>query len=289
MNMGIEIKNVSKAFGNTQALDNVSLSLEPGHIYGLLGNNGAGKSTLMGIITNRLYADGGQVLLDGQSTADNDAALRQIFLASEQNLFPEDMRVKRAFQTAALFSPAFDAEKALDLSAQFGLNTKKKITALSTGYATIFRLVMALSLQTPWLLLDEPVLGLDAQHRDLFYRLLLEHYAATGCTILFSTHLIAEAARLIDHAFILRQGKLLRDADTDSLTGGAYTVSGSAAAVDQWLAGRRVLTENALGGLKTVTVEGDRPAAETLPGGLEISGVNLQEYFIGLMEQEDRG
>ena len=286
--MSIEIRNISKAYGSVQALDSVSLTLEPGHIYGLLGNNGAGKSTLMGIITNRLYPDGGQVLLDGMAVADRDSALGQLFLASEQNLFPEDMRVRKAFRAAALFYPDFSMERALDLSAQFGLNPKTKITALSTGYATIFRLVLALSANTPWLLLDEPVLGLDAQHRDLFYRLLLEHYGQTGCTILLSTHLIAEAARLIDYAFILRRGKLLRAGDTDTLTSGVYAVSGPAGVVDDWTAGRSVLTENSLGGLKTACIEGEQPQDDLLPVGLELSAVNLQEYYISLMEQEDR-
>ena len=86
---GIEVKNVTKTFQDTTALSQVSLNLEAGKIYGLLGRNGAGKSTLLNLITNRKFPDEGTITLDGATVAENDALLQQVFLINEQNLFPE--------------------------------------------------------------------------------------------------------------------------------------------------------------------------------------------------------
>ena len=130
--MSIEIKNVSRRFGDTIALDNVSTTFDVGQIYGLLGNNGAGKTTLLSIIADRLMANSGEVLVDGERAHANDRALGKMFLMSEQNLFPDDMRVRGAFKAAAYYYPKFDRPYADSLAERFGLNTKKKIKSLST-------------------------------------------------------------------------------------------------------------------------------------------------------------
>lgn len=282
----IEIKNVSKRFGQVQALADVSLRLEMPGIYGLLGNNGAGKTTLLNILTSRLHADAGEVLLDGASMVDNDLALSQLFMLGEKNLYPDEMRVLQAFETTACFYPAFDMQRAKALAERFGLNLKSKITALSTGYRSIFRIVLALCVGVPYLLLDEPVLGLDAQHRDLFYKLVIEHFAEKPCYILLSTHLIQEAAPLISHAIIVHEGRILRDSPTDELLSAVHTVSGPANAVDAYLTDRKALSVSNLGGLKTAYVEGAQP--KVAPNGLECGRADLQGYFIALMEGENK-
>ncbi len=174
---------------------------------------------------------------------------------------------------------------AMGVAEKFALPTKKKVKALSTGYKSIFRLTLALAVNCPYVIFDEPVLGLDAQHRDLFYRLLMEKCSEGEQTVILSTHLIQEAAKLIGHAVIIKNGKILRDADADELSGAAYQVSGPAALVDSYLRGRHVLSVNSLGGLKTACVEGAPDAS--VPAGLEIAGMDLQDYFIGLMNEQE--
>lgn len=283
--MAIELKNVSKSFGGVHALSDVSLSFGGGKIYGLLGPNGAGKTTLLNIITNRLYADCGEVLIDGESAPGRDRALGKVYMMAEQNLFPDSMKVKAALKITADFIPSFDLELAMELAEKFGLPMNKKVKALSTGYSSIIRLVLALSANTPYVIFDEPVLGLDAQHRDMFYRLLMEHCGGGGQTVILSTHLIQEAAPLIEHAVIIKGGKILRDASAEELTGAAHTVSGPAGLVDGYIAGRQVLNTTAIGGLKTACVEGEPDAR--VPAGLEVSAMGLQDYFISLMNEED--
>ncbi len=283
--MAIELKNVSKSFGGVHALSDVSLSFGGGKIYGLLGPNGAGKTTLLNIITNRLYADSGEVTIDGESAPGRDRALGKVYMMAEQNLFPDSMKVKGALKITADFIPSFDLELAMELAEKFGLPMNKKVKALSTGYSSIIRLVLALSAGTPYVIFDEPVLGLDAQHRDMFYRLLMEHCGGGGQTVILSTHLIQEAAPLIEHAVIIKGGKILRDASAEELTGAAHTVTGPAGLVDGYIAGRQVLNTTAIGGLKTACVEGEPDAR--VPAGLEVSAMGLQDYFISLMNEED--
>ena len=280
--MGIEVKNVTKTFGSVIALSDVSLHLEEKKIYGLLGNNGAGKTTLFNIITNRLYADSGQINIDGEKAADHDQALGKVFMMGEENLFPEDMRVKKAFAISKLFNPRFDLDYARDLAERFELQVNKKIKSLSTGYASIFRLILALSANTPYLLLDEPVLGLDARHRDLFYKLLIGKYAENPCTIVISTHIIQEAANLLEHILIINDGKIVKDAPREELLAGSYTVSGPVALVDDYIKHKRTISTDRIGGLRTACIEG-HPDEGDVPDGLEIGQTNLQDYFISLM------
>lgn len=282
--MSIELKNVTKRFGQVEALKDVSVTFAGGKMCGLLGNNGAGKSTLMSLVAGRIYPTAGEILIDGEP-ADSNRAQGKLFLMSEGNLFPEDMKVKTAMNLAGGFYPGYDKAEAEALTERFELNAKSKINKLSTGYGSIFKLVLALACNAPYLLLDEPVLGLDAQHREMFYKLLLEKYAANRCAVIFSTHLIYEAANLVEHAVVIRKGRILKDAPVEELTAGAYTVSGPAAAMDEYLLGRTVLSESGIGGLKTAAVEGE---PGQVPTGLEITGLNLQDYYIALMEKEDR-
>ncbi|MBQ3404694.1 MAG: ABC transporter ATP-binding protein [Oscillospiraceae bacterium] len=282
--MAIEMNAVSKKFDRVYALDNVSVSFGGNMIYGLLGNNGAGKSTALNIITNRLFASSGTVTVDGEPVANNDHALGKMFLMGENNMYPSDMRVKKAFESTALFYPKFSIERAMQLSEKFGLNTRSKITALSTGYASIFRLILALTADVKYLLLDEPVLGLDAQHRDMFYRLLMEKYAEKPCTIVLSTHLISEVENLVERAVIISGGRIIRDAPVEELMRDCYSVTGTAARVDEFTADKTVLSEYSMGGIKSAGVQGH---IDTAPEGLELAPMKLQDYFISLMENEE--
>ena len=278
---GIEVKGVSKNFGTLAALTGVNVLFEENRIYGLLGRNGAGKSTLLNVITGRIFAEQGTVTVDGEVSAENDRALKNIYMMSEKNYFPEGMKVRDAFKWTKEFYPAFDRAYADSLSAKFELNTNKKIKSLSTGYASIFKLITALATNAKYILLDEPILGLDANHRDLFYRTLIEKYSENPCTIVISTHLIEEAAGVLDHVVILKNGEVIRNESKDDLLAGSYMVSGTSAAVDAYCAGRNVLGSDSLGGLKTAYLTGV-PEAAGVPEGLTVSRMDLQKLFIQL-------
>ena len=232
---GITIRNISKQFGQNKALDQVSLRFGDNKIYGLLGRNGAGKSTLLNILTNRLFADSGEITVDGDRVAENDAALQKLYLMSEKTYYPEKMKMRELFTWTSRFYPAFDKALAERIAGQFGLGLDKQVRGLSTGYLSIAKLTVALSVNVPYLLLDEPVLGLDANHRELFYRLLLERYIEHPSTIVISTHLIEEVSSVIENVVILKSGRIISDETRDGLLARGYTVSGGAAAVDDYI------------------------------------------------------
>lgn len=198
---------------------------------------------------------------------------------SEQTCYPEGMRVKEAFHWTKNFYPRFDEDFAQKLADSFDLNVKTKVKGLPTGYLSIFKLVTALSTNAPYLLLDEPVLGLDANHRDLFYKVLLARYGEKPFTVILSTHLIEEAAGFIEDLAIIKDGQVLTACSREDLTAGYYTVSGAAQAVEAYVKDREALSVEAIGGLRTACVKG-RPDRSAGAEGLEFSGVDLQKLFI---------
>ncbi len=277
---GIEVKNLTKRFGDVTALDNVSFCFEENKIYGLLGRNGAGKSTLLNLITDRIFSDSGAVLIDGITTKEDDRVLGKIYLMSEKTYYPEKMKVKEAFHWSKVFYPNFDEEYAVKLAKRFELNINKPVKSLSTGYTSIFKIVIALSVNAPYILLDEPVLGLDANHRDLFYRILIERYSENPCTIVISTHLIEEVSNVIEDIIIIKQGKIIKNESREELLSQGYTVSGVASIVDDYVADKNVIGVDQIGGLKTVYVLGKLD--KNVPEGIEISKLDLQKLFIQL-------
>ena len=283
--MSIEIKNVTKKFGDNTALNNVSISFGENKIYGLLGRNGAGKSTLLNIITNRLFATEGEVTIDNLPACENDNAQEKIYLMSEKTLYPQDMKLKAILKWTKNFYPNFDMDKAMEYAKIFKLDINKKMKALSTGYTSIFKLIIAMSVNTPYVILDEPVLGLDANHRELFYQLLIEKYSEEPFTIIISTHLIEEISALIEEAVIISEGEVLLHKTREDLLALGYSVSGKATEVDAYIAGKETIGVDALGGLKTAYVMG-RPDSD-ISENLEITTLDLQKLFVKLTNSKE--
>lgn len=275
---GIILRNVTKRYDAVPALNNVSLTLESSKIYGLLGRNGAGKSTMLNAITGRIFTNEGEITMAGERIAENDKNLNQIYLLSESVLFPENMKLSDAIKWTAEFYKSFDKEKARDLAKTFELSEKKRFRALSTGYRTIYKLILALSANTPYLFLDEPVLGLDANHRDVFYKALLNRYSDSPCCILLSTHLVEEVSSLLEDVIIIRNGSIIYNGAKDDLLALGYTISGSAKIIDDFTQDKEVLGTDTIGNLKSAYIKGSLPAST--PQGTEVSKMDLQKLFI---------
>lgn len=279
--MSIEIKDVSKNFGTTQALSRVNLTFDNNKIYGLLGRNGAGKTTLLNIISNRIFADEGEVIVDGIPSKENDQALQKIYMMSEKNYYPTNMKIKEIFAWTKNFYQDFDMDYAKKLADLFDLNINKNVKSLSTGYTSIFKVIIALSVNTPYVLLDEPVLGLDANHRDIFYKLLIEKYSNFPCTIVISTHLIEEVSTVIEDVIIIRNGTIIKNQSREELLSQGYTISGKASSVDSFIVDKNVIGTETIGGLKSAFILGSINK-ETIPTDLEVTKLDLQKLFVQL-------
>ncbi len=277
----IEIRGVTKQFGATTAVKNVTATLAENRIYGLLGRNGAGKTTLLNMITNKLFPTSGEILIDGESVYENDKALSKVYCMGESRMYPDTMRIKEVFKWTKEFYPDMDTDYAGKLAEKFDLNLRKKVKELSTGYMSVFQIIIALSCGAPILLLDEPVLGLDANFRDLFYRELLENYSSKPRTIVISTHLIEEAAEVIENVIIIKEGEILLQDKAEHLLSMGYTVTGPQRLVDEVTHGRNIIGADTLGGIKSVYMLEELDKG-TVPEGVEVSGMKLQNLFIHL-------
>ena len=281
----IQIKGVSKLYGSIKALDKVDMTIESNRIYGLLGRNGAGKTTLLNLMTNRIFPTEGEVIIDGETVFENDKVLRNIFYMTEQNLYPEGERIKNIFKWTKEFYSSFDTEYAKGLSEKFGLDMKKKVKDLSTGYTSIFKAIAALASNADILLFDEPVLGLDANHRDMFYKELIANYSESPKTIIISTHLIEEVASVIEEAIIIREGKLILKQSVEDLLSDAYIVSGEASGVAKYIRGKKCIGIDTIGSFKSATIlEAAKNKNQALADELklEFAKAELQKLFIGL-------
>lgn len=281
--MKLSCHNLTRKFGDTTALNGVNLCLDEPKIYGLLGRNGAGKTTLLRLITNYIQPTEGSITLDEQNVWENEKAQHQIFLVTETSYFAE-MNANSLIQLMSEIYPSFDKQQCLDYAKRFELDLNKKYTALSTGYKSVLRAVLSLSVHTPFLFLDEPTLGMDAFHRELFYKLLIESYSESPSCILLSTHLISEVEGLLENVIILDHGKVLIDESSEQLLAQGYCVSGRISDVDDYCSGKNVIGSSVVGGLKTTAVLGER---EQVPDTLEVTGLSLQQLFVQLVGSEN--
>ncbi|MFQ9885221.1 MAG: ATP-binding cassette domain-containing protein [Negativibacillus massiliensis] len=281
--MKLSCHNLTRKFGDTTALNGVNLCLDEPKIYGLLGRNGAGKTTLLRLITNYIQPTEGTITLDEQNVWENEKAQHQIFLVTETSYFAE-MNAHKLIQLMSEIYPSFDKQQCLDYAKRFELDLNKKYTALSTGYKSVLRAVLSLSVHTPFLFLDEPTLGMDAFHRELFYKLLIESYSESPSCILLSTHLISEVEGLLENVIILDHGKVLIDESSEQLLAQGYCVSGRISDVDDYCSGKNVIGSSVVGGLKTTAVLGER---EQVPDTLDVTGLSLQQLFVQLVGSEN--
>lgn len=209
----IEVKNVTKSYGMTKALKDVSFTLAPGEIVGLFGENGAGKTTLLKCMLT-LLRHGGSVSLDGAPiTRENIDRLS--FATSEHSFFPGlSAAAHRDFYREHF--PKFREKRFAALMDFFELPMHKTLRSFSTGQKNQFEVLLALSQGADYILMDEPFAGNDVFNREDFYRLLLGMLEEREM-ILLSTHLIEEVSGFVTRALLLHRGELIGDITADAL------------------------------------------------------------------------
>ena len=278
----VEARNLTKSFGRVKAVSDATFSLEEGGIHGLLGRNGAGKTTLMQLLTGQDFATSGAARIFGQSPVENSTALRRVCFIKESQTYPDDFHGKHVLRAAPWFFDNWDADFAGRLVDAFKVPLDRKVKKLSRGQRSAIGVIVGLASRAELTFLDEPYAGLDAVARQRFYDLLLKDYSAHPRTIVLSTHLINEAANLLQQIVVIDEGRIVIDSDADTLRESAVTLAGKATDLDGFIAGHDVLERSALGGLATATVAGlsaqDRHAAAQ--AGLETSAVSLQDLIV---------
>ncbi len=286
----ISLTGVGRRYGQHQALAGVTADIGSPSITGLLGRNGAGKSTLLRILAGQAFATSGRVSVFGATPAENDAVLRRMILIREDQTYP-DLRVRQLVKAASLFYPNWDDGLATMLLEAYELPLARPAKKLSRGMRTALGIVIGLAAHADVTLFDEPYAGLDASARQLFYGQLLADYTARPRCIVLSTHLIDEAAELLDRILVIDRGRIVLDAPADDLRGSGAIVTGPAGSVEQFIADRPTLSRRTLGAQATAVMAGrlderDRELAAHLR--LRLDGMTLQQLAIYAAGNHDR-
>ena len=288
--MNLICENITKVYGKKEVLHDVSLTLEQGKIYGLIGRNGAGKTTLLSILTAQNPATAGTVTLDGEKVWENRKSLAKLCFSRELNASAESglaaMKAKEYLRIAATFYPGWDKALEKQLIDLFKLDIKKKLGKMSKGILSMVTIIVALCSKAPFTFLDEPVAGLDVVAREQFYKLLLQEYTESGRTFVVSTHIIEEAADVLEEVIILHDGKILIKANTQEFVNSAVYVSGKIEDVDAATRGLDVHHAEVIGRSKGVTVflkDGEHVDESY---DVSIQSVNLQKAFVALCGEE---
>jgi len=261
MTPAISAAGLTRRYRGTLALDAVSFDIEAGSVTGLLGRNGAGKTTLLRILAGQEFPSAGGVRVLGACPVENEKVLRRMVFVREDQRYPDygsrpAFQVRHALRAASWFYPNWDADLAAALVADFGLPPGRRVAKLSRGMRSALGIVIGLAARAEVTLFDEPYAGLDPVARKLFYDRMLADYAEHPRTVLLSTHLIDEAAGLMERVLVIDHGKIVLDAAADEVRGSATSVSGPAIAVAEFTAGRTVWDRRRAGTQESAVVAG---------------------------------
>jgi ABC-2 type transport system ATP-binding protein len=288
MNPVIEVRNLTKRYKDTLALDDVGFDIQGDTIYGFLGRNGAGKTTAMSILTAQNLPTSGQVRVFGENPYENARVLSRMCFVRESQKYPDDATPRHAFTAARMFFPRWDQDLADELVDEFQLPVKRTIKKLSRGQLSAVGVVIGLASRAEITFFDEPYLGLDAVARQIFYDRLLADYADHPRTVLLSSHLIDEVSNLIERVLVIDAGRIIMDESTEDARAGATNVVGDAAVIEQALRGREVIHRESLGRVASVTFLGrldDGERATLAAAGLDLAPVSLQQLIVRRTQQ----
>ena len=274
----IELKQVTKRYGQAAVLKNITLSIDEPGIYCLLGRNGAGKTTLLKSIAGYQNITDGCIKVDGKeittSTLDTGVSYIENF-AKHFNL-----PVRKLLKIASEVNPDYDYDFASEMMERFELDGKKKFNHLSLGMKTMVSTIICLASSKAVILLDEPVLGFDVIMRVEFYDMLTESFKKHPRIIIVSTHIIEEIAKTIEKLIIIDRGSIRFFDTLQSVEAKAFSVSGLQRDVEAATRGLNVIGQSTVGGLVTSYIF-DTPPQESAM--IEVRALSLQDFFIQMV------
>lgn len=283
----IEVKNVVKSFDGFRALDGLTMTVPHGAVYGLVGPNGAGKSTIIRHLAGIYRQDSGDVLVDGQPVYENTAVKRRMaVIGDDWYYFPQSGIREMARFYAGLY-PAFSWERYHKLKEVFPLDEKLMLRRMSKGMQKQAAFWLTVCCMPEYLILDEPVDGLDPVMRRQVWSLLLGDVAERGTTVLVSSHNLRELEDVCDHVGILNKGKVLLERSLSDLQDNTVKIQAAYAAAEEPALPPEleVLHRSAVGRVYTYIIRGKREdilhrMQALSPLLLEAIPLTLEEIFI---------
>lgn len=211
----ITFQHVSKKYGLTHALKDVSFTIESGGIIGLVGPNGSGKSTLLKLMSGLLSKSAGEIIVSGENVT-RLIAKKVAFLAEVDSLY-DFYTVRETLTFSNHVFPDFDERKALAIVEALNVEVDKKIGALSKGNRAKVKIAIALSRKVPLLIMDEPLSGLDPLVREEIIKMIAKYVEMEAQTLIISTHEVTEIEPLLDHVLLVRDGKIILSEKVEDL------------------------------------------------------------------------
>lgn len=213
----IEVNNLTKSFDGFKALDGANIKVEKGNVYGLVGPNGAGKSTLLRNVLGIYKPDSGDVLIDGEPVWENAALKARIASIPDDWYYFQSANIRDMMKFYNGMYPSFSKERYEKLREVFSIDEKRNIKTLSKGMVKQVAFWLALSTMPDYLILDEPVDGLDPVMRRQVWSLMMSDVAERGTTVVVSSHNLRELEDVCDHVGIMNKGKILLERNLSEL------------------------------------------------------------------------
>lgn len=213
----IEVRNVMKEFDGFRALDDMSMTVPTGSVYGLVGPNGAGKSTIIRHLTGIYRQDAGEITIDGAPVFENPEVKSRIAYIPDDIFYYANASIREMMDFYRSIYPHFDAERFKKLADMFGLDPKRQMRRLSKGMQKQAAFWIAVSLRPEILILDEPVDGLDPVMRRQIWSIIMADVAENGTTVLVSSHNLRELEDVCDSVGIMNKGKIMIERSLNEL------------------------------------------------------------------------
>ena len=210
----LEVKNVKKAFGKAQIIDDVSFEIKPNRIVGLLGKNGCGKTTILKMINDLYTIDEGEILVCGNTVGVESKKV--ISFLPERTYLDSELKIYEALDYFKTFYSDFDKEKALKLLNDLNLNPNMRLSKMSKGMKEKVQLALVMSRNAKLYILDEPLGGVDPTTRDYILKTILSNFN-DGASLLITTHIISDVESILDDVIFLDNGKIILHGDADKL------------------------------------------------------------------------
>ena len=277
----LELKNVTKTFGDFKALDDLSMTVPTGAVYGLVGPNGAGKSTAIRHLLGVYRPDSGSVLLDGHPIYENPEQKARIGSIPDDVFYFPSATMEEMRKFYAGIYKNFDHDLFNRLFEVFNLPQKSPIRRFSKGMQKQAAFHLTICTRPDVMILDEPVDGLDPVMRRQVWNLILSDVAQRETTVLISSHNLRELEDICDHVGIMDHGKMLLERSLADMQGATHKLQ----LVGDVPAGLEILHESASGRLKTLVVRGtaeeiEAKARESRPVYFDVLPLSLEEIFI---------
>ena len=288
----IEAKNVSKSFSDILAVDNVSVTIREGAVFGMIGTNGAGKSTFLRMLAGVLAPDAGTITIDEMPVFENPDAKREFFYISDDQYFFANTTPAELIRYYSVAYPKFDKERAKKLLSQFGLDEKRKVATFSKGMKKQLSVICGICANTKYLFCDETFDGLDPVMRQAVKSIFAQEIAERNMTPVIASHNLRELEDICDHVGLLHRGGVLLSKDLEDMKVNIHKVQCAFKAdsnIEEVLSEMEVIKKEMRGSLYTITARGNsddiRNRIQTAnPIFMEVLPLSLEEIFISETE-----